>query len=702
MRSLIRGALRRKVELEPTGSFGLKQLPDAGGWRSIDPLPFFRLGSGKARLPEGWVRLSIDLEVREGDSAVVWLRARLRSGEAVAVPLRIPKTTPKVVDLKLPFGIEEIRLEPIKGAGAFTLGQVMAQETSWAELFARRMLHYCRNEGLSLTQACRAAAAHIRVYGMGALWNWITGYIKGEGGAASYGPWTRQETAALAARLTELRTGAKELRYRPKFSIVMPVHETPEPWLRKALQSILSQVYDNWELCICDDNSQASHVTTMLSSYQHLDSRIRVIRRSETGHIARATNDAMEMMTGEFMCLMDHDDVIAPHALLELAKVLNEDPGTEMLYSDEDLISIDDVRYEPILKPAWSPETLESYMYLGHLVCYRADIARRIGGFRQEVSGAQDYDFALRYTEQVRNIRHVPQILYHWRAVPGSVAVSIERKQYVIAAARASLEARLLRTHSEGQVTDRRTKGWFETKRQVVGSPMVSVILPRSIGASALDHLRSRTCYRNWEVVLSESDDSDDLNAAARAAGGDFLVFLAEGIRVRSEDWLEQMLQYAQLGGVGVVGAKVLFEDESLRHVGIVYANGLPRYVRRGYPGSDWGYWGSSDIARNYLSVSGGCLMVDRQAFADIGGVGTHENPTYRDCELCLGLAQRGYRAVYSPGAVLHHLGVEASEPDYEAKSVFREKWLGLTRPDPFYGAMLSLTPPTFEFEANP
>lgn len=715
MYRLFRALARRKFVLSPAGSSDLHMTPQARVWRSTGALPSFDLSSSRGRFPAGWVRVAIDVEVTQGDTAFGWLRADSGQGFREATSVRIPRAPDGKVHLfvRLPDAVRALRYEPIKGHGAFALGPIEAQEIGWPEVFVRQMVRYCRGEGLSPIKALRAAAFHIRVHGVGGLWAWIRQYVGGEVTDKAYGPWVLQHDSWTLDGLRALARAAGELRYRPRFSIVMPVYDTPERWLRKAIDSVAGQAYDNWELCICDDNSTALHVSAVLDAYSRADSRIKVVRRGQNGHIARATNDAMSLMTGEFMCLLDHDDALAPDALFEFAKLLNEDSEIDLLYSDEDLISIDDVRYEPMVKPAWSPENLESYMYIGHLACYRADRARRIGGFRPEYSGAQDYDFALRYTEQAKNIRHVAKILYHWRAVPGSVAVSIEKKDYVLDAARRSLEQRLLRTGDTGSVVERSVKGWFDVRRDVVGEPLVSVIVaalnPQDAhdssgidrAAACIESIRSGTTYRKYELIVAKAacDGTDRLSEAAAQAKGDYLVFMDEGARIISGDWLQSMLRYAQRPGVGAVGAKLLFEDDTIRHAGIVFSEGLPRYVRQGYPKSDWGYWGSSSIARNYLAISDACMMISRAAFSSVGGMDPTMTPPLRHLDLCLRLVERDYRNVYVPSALLYLLRRRDSSDDGGEIERFRERWRHLTDPDRLYGTNLSLNPPTFEFE---
>jgi len=715
MHPLLRQVARRRFVLSPGRSSDLQKLRQDNAWRATGPLPSIELSSSRAGFPSGWVRLAIDIEVTEGDSAFGWMRTDGGQGFGEAPGVRIPRAADGKVRLvvRLPDVVRALRYEPVKGAGAFVLGPIEAREIGWPEVFVSQMMRYCRGEDLSPVKALRAAAVHARVHGLGGLWAWMKQYVGGEVADKAYAPWVAQHDSWTPDSLQALRQAARELPARPKFSIVMPVHDTPERWLRKAIDSVIAQAYDNWELCICDDHSGAPHVPAVLDAYRRADPRIKVATREESGHIARATNDAMAVMTGEFMCLLDHDDELAPNALFEFAGALNEDDSIDLLYSDEDLISIDDVRYEPILKPAWSPENLESYMYLGHLTCYRADLARRIGGFRPEYSGAQDYDFALRYTEQARNIRHVAKILYHWRAVPGSIAVSIDQKDYVVAAARRALEDRLARGGDSGTVVERRVRGWFDMTRDVAGAPRVSVIVfdvnapvagnggSDDPAGSCIESIRSKTTYGNYEIVVADSagNGAEGLNQAVARAGGDYLVFVDRTVRPISGDWLQNMLRHAQRSGTGAVGAKLLFGDDTVRHVGIVFCGGLPRHVRQGYPASDWGYWGSSSIARNFLAVSPACMMVSREAFSAAHGFDPAMAPSFHHFELCLKMVEQGRRNVYTPSAALYHLGRHDLSGDGEAARSFALKWRHLTVPDRFYGAHLALHPPTFEFD---
>ncbi|MEO8718035.1 MAG: glycosyltransferase, partial [Burkholderiales bacterium] len=269
---------------------------------------------------------------------------------------------------------------------------------------------------------------------------------------SAYRRWAAEQDRRAPERRAALRAAQAALAYRPLVSVLMPVYNTREDWLRSAIESVLAQAYDNWELCLADDASPDLRVREVLSEYAARDPRVRVEHRAQGGHIAAATNSALALATGEFLCLMDHDDLIPQDALYELVARLNQDPALDMIYSDEDKIDLAGRRDDAAIKPDWSPEYLESCMYTAHLAIYRASLAREVGGFRTGYDGAQDYDFVLRFTEHTNRVAHVPRILYHWRAVPGSTAASMDGKGYVVPSGVRALQDRLARTGRTGTV----------------------------------------------------------------------------------------------------------------------------------------------------------------------------------------------------------------------------------------------------------
>lgn len=436
---------------------------------------------------------------------------------------------------------------------------------------------------------------------------------------------------------------------------------------------------------------------------------------------------------------MDHDDVLPDNALYEFVRVLNEDDTVDFLYSDEDKISVDDVRYDPFFKPDWSPETLESCMYTAHLALYRMDIVARIGGFRDACNGAQDYDFALRYTEHVRNVRHVPKVLYHWRAIPGSTAQTMDNKDYVVAAAVRGLEDRARRTGELDVVRPSSFKGCFDLRRKLRGRPLVSIVIPSAgrdsvVGgrnvdllAACLASIRATSTYESIEIVVVDNGDlraatqaaldrhgarsvtyaaktfnvASKMNLGAAAARGEILVFLNDDITVVTPDWIEAMLAILQIPGVGAVGPKLLFETGEIQHAGISVVDATPDHIRRGYPGDDPGHFFSSVGNRNYLAVTGACAMVRKTDFEAVGGFDEGFPINYNDIDLCLRLWERGQRIVYCAQATLYHYESRNRDRSVDAveQARFRERWAAKIPRDPYYGEWFEAVPPTFELD---
>ncbi|MBY6266408.1 glycosyltransferase (plasmid) [Azospirillum sp. 412522] len=562
---------------------------------------------------------------------------------------------------------------------------------------------------------------------------------------ADYARWMERHERLDDEALRMQREESAAFGWRPLFSIVVPTYQTPAGILEAFVESVLAQSYSHWELCIADDASPDPRLHGVLERYAAADRRIRVQFRSSNGHIAEATNTALAMATGDYICLMDHDDTIAPNALYEFASLLNQDPDIDFIYSDEDKITPDGkTRYDPFFKPDWSPEYLEACMYTAHFACYRTSIVREVGGFRTAFNGAQDYDFVLRFTEKAGRIAHVPKVLYHWRSIPGSTAASVSSKDYVVDAGVRALSGRAERTGKPDFVRPARYDGCFELRRKVEGAPRVSIVMSatgrpvKECGMSAAlpPAERMRTVmeasrYRPLEPVLvldasryGPQDGSDegpeepqaqsadpivhvrcaepDPNPAARrnrgaaAASGEYLLFLDEAVRIITPDWVEAMLSVAQRPGVGAVGAQLLAGNGTLRHAGVVFRDGVPGLVRSGFGDDDPGYFFSTAGQRNYLAVSGACLLVRRDHFLEVGGFDETLAPALADADLCLKLVSRGLRIVYTPQARLQCSSPAALAPTAQEEA-FRVKWAGLLRRDPYYSSYFDAAPPNFD-----
>jgi GT2 family glycosyltransferase len=540
-----------------------------------------------------------------------------------------------------------------------------------------------------------------------------------------------QHSNALRVRSDrELSLLLESLPHKPVISVLVPVYETPEKWLRLCIESVLNQQYPHWELCIADDCSKSPHVRQILEEYSTRDARVKTVFRTENGHIARATNSALELATGEFIALLDHDDEITPDALLEVAIAHNDEPAADWIYSDEDKIDEDNFCSDPFYKPDWSPEYFLTCMYTCHLGVYRTAAVRDIGGFRAEVNGAQDYDLALRLMARDIRVHHIPKVLYHWRTLAESTASGGDAKDYAYPAAQRALTNYLKEAGVTGEVLPGPRDGFHKIRFAIAGDPKVSIVIPSAARivdyeGERLDLLRmcvgsilQKSTYKNYEIVVVDNGDlrpelrgwllgkvrmvtyqaekfnlAEKMNLGARHATGEHLILLNDDIKIISPDWIEQMLRYSQKPGVGAVGAKLLFPNRRIQHAGIVLLNGNPGHAYYDHPPDEIGYFLSAVVVRNYIAVTGACTMTRAEVFREVGGYSEDFPLNYNDVDYGLKLRERGYRTVYVPEAELFHYesvskeGAGGVRPGELEK--FHRKWKDRYFLDPYYNPNL-------------
>ena len=526
------------------------------------------------------------------------------------------------------------------------------------------------------------------------------------------------------------------LSYRPTFSLIMPVYNTDERWLRRCLDSVMVQLYPDWELCIADDASTDPTVREVLEEYKAKETRIRVVFRRENGHICASSNSALEMATGEFIALLDHDDELAEHALYENAILLNEHQDADMIYSDEDKLGIDGKRHTPFFKPDWSPDTFLSHMYTCHLGVYRTELVRDIGGFRVGYEGSQDYDLVLRLAGKTEKIYHIPKILYHWRAIPGSTAMNSDSKNYAYEAGRKAIREALDRRGEGGWVENiANYSGQYLVHYRVPDHPLISIVIPAKDHSRALDRcLRSiftKTLYDPFEVIVLDNGSVPEetrnvlmswkrkehgrlkiirpdvpcnfsrlINEGVRQAQGSLIALLHDDVEALSECWLAEMAGQARRQSIGAVGAFLFYSDRTIQHAGLILGVAGPTgHGHRYAPENSPGYRGRLLVVSNYAAVTGACLMVKKQLFMDAGGLDEDLAAAYNDVDFCLRLLKMGYRNVVLPQArLLHHesrnrgsdrMGENRIRPDHEAE-IIKKRWAVLIENDPYYNPNLT------------
>jgi O-antigen biosynthesis protein len=549
---------------------------------------------------------------------------------------------------------------------------------------------------------------------------------------AQYQRWIAAHTrdaAALAALGTEIAT----LPLQPLISIVTPVFNTDPKWLRACIDSVRRQVYPRWELCIADDASTKAATLAVLDELAD-DARIKVVRRSVNGHISAASNDALALATGDYVAFLDHDDELAPDALAEVVRALNANPAPELLYSDEDKLSVEGARCDPFFKPGWSPEHFLGQMYTCHLTVARVSLVRAVGGFREGYEGAQDYDLWLRMIARKPRIAHVPRMLYHWRKIPGSAAAEAAAKPYALANARRAIDEYMRAIGVEATVTEGRAPSLWRVSPAIKNTPPVTIVIPTAgrsaeVGGKTVDLLAhavrsiaQKTTWRNYQMLIVDNGDlreetraaiaaiphrrvtydmppgpfnfSRKLNFAMRHAETDYLVILNDDIEVITPAWIEGLLEHAQNPEVGAVGCRLLYPDGRLQHVGVVTGVcGIAAHLHHQASGDHAGWNAGAITTRNFSVVTGAVMMTRRDAWDKVGGFDERMRIDFNDVDYCLKLREAGYRMVYTPFVECYHhesgsFGARAQNPDDVA--AMRAIWGETLERDPFYNPNLT------------
>ena len=529
----------------------------------------------------------------------------------------------------------------------------------------------------------------------------------------------------------------QNFKYQPKISILMPVYNVEQNWLEKCIQSVQNQFYPNWELCMADDCSTDESVRPTLEKYAQSDERIKVVFRSENGHISRATNSALEIATGEFVALLDNDDELAPIAFYEVVKALNENPELDLIYSDEDKIDMQGNRFDPAFKPDWSPDLLLGTNYISHLGVYRRSIMNEIGGFRPGFEGSQDYDLVLRFTEKTtaQRIHHIPKVLYYWRILPTSTAADQSTKGYAFEAGLKAVQEALVRRGIKGTAHHAAGNGLYDVEYEVLSTDLVSIIIPTRDGYDdmlrCLNSIVAKTSYPNYEIIVADNGSTDERmeklyakfkgqlgerfrvesidipfnysrinNLAAQKAKGKYLLFLNNDTEVITPGWITKMVSFAQFERIGMVGAKLYYPNQTIQHAGVIVGlGGAAGHCHHTYPKGDFGYFGKLEINVNYLAVTAACCMIRKADFEQLGGFEEKLTVAFNDVDLCLREYEAGHDNVWLHGVELYHYESQTrgyeNTPEKKARfdretKFMEDRWGKYIANDPFYNPNLS------------
>lgn len=501
----------------------------------------------------------------------------------------------------------------------------------------------------------------------------------------NYEEWYRNHRPAEE----ELERQSKEkFAYMPLISILVPVYNTPDDFLKQMIQSVRRQTYANWELCIANANPSNEAVGAILRIAAEKDNRIRVTDVPENEGIAQNTNAALEIASGEYVGLLDHDDLLTKDALYEVVKILNQLNRPEMIYSDEDKVTTDlSEHFQPYMKPDFNLDLLRANNYICHFFVAKKSLIEDVGAFRGEFNGAQDYDLILRCSEQAKGIAHIPRILYHWRVHKASTADNPASKMYAFDAGKRAIESHLKRCGQEGQVFHAKDLGYYRVKYKVKGNPMVSIIIPNKDETESLDKcLRSieKSSYKNYEIIVVENNSEKDEtfayykkieskgvkvvywekgfnysainNYGVSYAKGDYILLLNNDVEVITSDWMEEMLGNCQRKEVGIVGVKLYYPDDTVQHAGIIVGiGGIAGNIFVGLPRRYTGYFHKASVQQDLSAVTAACMMVKRSVYEAVKGLDENLQVAFNDVDFCLRVRKAGYLVVYDPYAELYH-----------------------------------------------
>lgn len=520
-----------------------------------------------------------------------------------------------------------------------------------------------------------------------------------------------------------------------KFSIVVPLYNTPIKFLKQMIDSVTNQTYANWQLCLADgSDNQHNYVEEYVKSIT--DKRICYKKLTENKGIADNTNECIAMADGDYIALFDHDDLLHPSALFEMMRAIC-DKDADFVYTDEvtfvgrpNNITI----YN--FKPDFSPDTLRSYNYICHFTAFKRQLLDEVGGFNREYDGSQDYDLILRLTEKAKNVVHIPKALYFWRSHKASVASDVSAKPYVVESAKRALAAHLERVGFCGRVEDATVPTTYKIQYDIVGEPLVSIIIPNKDHSDdlkkCLNSVYKKSTYKNFEIIVVENNSTEQKtfeyykeaeakysnlkvitwekgfnysainNFAVKESKGEYVLLLNNDIEIITDDWIEQMLMYAQRSDVGAVGAKLYYDDDTIQHAGVIVGlGGVAGHSHKGFARENPGYMARAAIAQNLSACTAACLMMRKDVYKEVGGLDEGYAVAFNDIDFCMKIRKADYLIVFTPFAEFYHYESKSrgdeDTPEKRARfnsEIFRfqERWeKELKAGDPYYNPNLSL-----------
>ncbi|MEQ6473253.1 glycosyltransferase family 2 protein [Comamonas sp. wu1-DMT] len=713
-------------------------------WESHGEDPHFLLSfNGHSRLEPGWYRIDLlQHGKKKRGSAKLYFDtgAGFNEAETAAIPLVSGILQQRLFHCEKP--ALSVRFDPKETQGHFRIERLQLVHLTAEqarELMLQRLMVHNKQTRQQLLQTLENAAAMSGQDVQALLESGYGDSFATRQGSIAYQEWIEDVEAIGLPSVEQVQAQLETMAHKPLISIVMPVYNTDEIYLKACIDSVLSQSYPYWELCIADDASPKPHIKQVLQAYERQDSRIKVVYREKNGHISLASNSALDIAQGEFVALLDHDDALPMHALFFMAEAINEKPAAQILYSDEDKLDKNGQRFEPHFKSDWNPDLFYSQNYVSHLGVYKRDLLQRIKGFRTGVEGSQDQDLLLRCLPHVKgeNIIHIPRVLYHWRTVEGSTALASGEKSYTTEAGIKALRDHFAQNGPKGIeveagiVPNTYRVRWPIPKKQ----PLVSLLIPtrdrRSLTEVAVRSILEKTTYSNYEILILDngSIEPETLeffeliqkedgrvrvlrydypfnysainNFGEQHAKGSIIGLVNNDVEVISPEWLAEMVSHAIRPEIGCVGAKLYFSNNTLQHGGVIMGlGGVAGHSHKHFPRNHPGYFHRLVLTQNLSGVTAACLLIRRDIYRKVNGLDeSNLKVAFNDVDFCLKVRAEGYRNLWTPYAELYHYeSISRGQEDNPEKiarfngevNFMKEKWGDFLKCDPFYSQNLT------------
>ena len=719
---------------------------DNGDYYANGDHPCFQLTAESFPQSAGWFYLEVAL-VRHGGNRIAKLYLDHGHGyceeDSIFIPSNRRGSISEVV--YLPYGLKNIRWSPMESSGRFTQSTLIFHRITAVESFFRRAWRVwsdCwRLRHLSLIER-KGVSWYSPLINLSAAYAWSADLRRANSSTTDYASCIQRNDTLTADDVIAINQHIPQLSLKPVLSILMPVFNPQVDFFIAALDSILAQRYPYWELCIADAASTDTGIREIIDAYVLKDKRIKAVFCLESGYISAASNSALALTTGEFIALMNQDDVLPAHALYHVAVEINRHPDVALIYSDEDRIDASGLRSDPHFKSDWNPDLFYSQNMFSHLGVYRAALVREVDGFRLGFEGSQDYDLALRCVARIpsNRIRHIPRVLYHHRLYAGVNTSSFQgKKGATTRASRQALLDHFAATTIKVETTE--VTGLYRTRHPLPAIlPLVTLIIPTrdqvDVLRKCIESLQTKTDYPNFEVLVLDNQSSDPealeylaalgedsrfkvipYNAAFNySAINNYAVTLAQGeiigmvnndIEAIHADWLSEMVSHVVRPEVGAVGAKLLYSDGTIQHAGVILGlGGLAGHAHKYFEGESWGYCHRAKLTQTFSAVTAACLLVRKSVYEQVGGL-DQQNLTiaYNDVDFCIKVREAGYRNIYTPYATLyHHESISRGQentPEKQARflsefNFMKSKWGDLLKTDPYYNPNLTQTTEDF------